>query len=109
MEGKRMRMVVVAGLVALVGCLGWHGPRERARIARGRQMFVDKSCIGCHTLGAIGTPIAPDLSHSGAQHSRSQLEEWLRDPTQYCPSHMPRVNLTEEEIQVLAAYLASLR
>ena len=35
---------------------------------------------------------------------------WLRDPaSQKRTAHMPKIDLTEEEIQALAAYLSSLR
>ncbi|HYB69883.1 MAG TPA: c-type cytochrome [Candidatus Bathyarchaeia archaeon] len=79
-------------------------------VGEGRRLFRDTGCYGCHTVGAMGTPIAPDLSHIGAKHDRAYLTSWLRDPSVQRPrAHMPKLVLTESEIQSLAAYLASLR
>jgi cytochrome c oxidase subunit 2 len=76
----------------------------------GRQVFFTQGCYGCHRLGAAGTPIAHDLSHIGRKYTASDLANWLRDPARQKPSaQMPRLALTEEEIQALARYLASLR
>lgn len=79
-------------------------------IERGKQSFFQQGCIGCHTIGQVGTPIGPDLSHVGRDYSVSYLRGWLRDPaSQKRAAHMPRIDLTEEEIHALAAYLASLQ
>jgi mono/diheme cytochrome c family protein len=79
-------------------------------IDSGRQLFFSQGCYGCHRIGIVGTPIANDLAHVGRKYSASQLAQWLRDPASQKPSaHMPRLALTEEEIQSLAAYLATLR
>lgn len=61
-------------------------------------------------LVPTGTPIGPDLSHIGAKHDRSYLIGWLRDPSSQKPTaHMPKLTLTDAEVQALVAYLASLR
>ena len=79
-------------------------------IEQGQQFFFKQGCYGCHTVGTVGTPIGPDLSHVGAQYALPYLTDWLRDPTsQKRTAHMPKIDLTEEEIQALAAYLSSLR
>jgi mono/diheme cytochrome c family protein len=76
----------------------------------GQQVFFTQGCYGCHRIGAAGTPIAHDLSHIGRKYTASQLASWLRDPASQKPhAHMPRLALTEDEIQAVAAYLASLR
>jgi len=77
---------------------------------KGRMVFFSQGCYGCHRVGVAGTPIANDLSHVGRKYDTSYLVRWLRDPAQQKPSaHMPRLALTEDEIQALAAYLSSLR
>lgn len=76
----------------------------------GRMVFFTQGCYGCHRLGAAGTPIAHDLSRVGSKYTEDQLARWLRDPSSQKPrAHMPRLALTDEEIRVLASYLASLR
>ena len=77
---------------------------------RGKAVFTEEGCYGCHTVGKTGTPIAPDLSTIGAKYSRAFLERWLRDPAEQKPTaHMPRIQLDDREVEALAAYLASLR
>jgi mono/diheme cytochrome c family protein len=79
-------------------------------VGQGRGLFRDQGCYGCHTVGAMGTPSAPDLSHIGTKHDRSYLARWLRDPSEQRPrAHMPKLQLTESEVQALSAYLGSLR
>src|SRR5262245_28413692 len=76
----------------------------------GEAVFRDQGCFGCHTIGAVGTPIAPDLSHIGAKRDRAYLTRWLRDPsTQRPTAHMPKIELSDSEVQALAASLGSLR
>ena len=79
-------------------------------IAEGQQLFFKQGCYGCHMVGKVGTPIGPELSHVGSDYSLSYLTGWLRDPaSQKRTAHMPKIDLTEQEIQALAAYLSSLR
>jgi mono/diheme cytochrome c family protein len=81
-----------------------------ADVESGRQLFFSQGCYGCHRIGIVGTPIANDLAHVGRKYNASQLAQWLRDPASQKPSaHMPRLALSEDEIQSLAAYLATLR
>ncbi len=71
---------------------------------------MDNGCYGCHTVGKLGTPIGPDLSHVGTKYPRDYLERWLRDPGRQRPSaHMPTLELSEEQVRAIAAYLSSLR
>jgi cytochrome c oxidase subunit 2 len=109
-------MVIMARCVLLVGlavlCFGAPGlAQDRSTlIAQGKQLFFTQGCYGCHTVGKVGTPLGPDLSHVGAEYSVAYLAGWLRDPaSQKRPAHMPKIELAEEEIQSLAAYLSSLR
>jgi cytochrome c oxidase subunit 2 len=84
--------------------------QDGALVARGQGVFKDQGCYGCHTVGKTGTPIATDLSRIGAKHDEAYLGRWLRDPAQQKPrQHMPKLQLTEAEVQALAAYLGSLR
>lgn len=109
---------VVAGIVVVwllaagfgFGCgrLGAQG--REALIAQGRQLFADKGCYGCHTVGAAGTPIAPDLRRAAARYPEATLARWLRNPSAQEPTrHMPNLELSEAEASALVAYLASLR
>jgi mono/diheme cytochrome c family protein len=105
--------VVLGGLLASslgFGCARLDAQDREALVARGRQLFTDKGCYGCHTLGVAGTPIGPDLRTVGARYGESTLARWLRDPAAQEPTrHMPKLDLTEADAGALAAYLASLR
>lgn len=99
-KGLLLMLLLAAGVEAQDGAL----------VARGQGVFKDQGCYGCHTVGKTGTPIATDLSRIGAKHDEAYLGRWLRDPSQQKPrQHMPKLQLTEAEVQALSAYLASLR
>ncbi len=97
---------------------------------RGREIFMRSSCIACHAIegtaarGAIG----PNLTRLGArttlgagllQNTRENLIAWIRDPASLKPGvkmpgvaegggGLPPTGLSEEEVEAVAAYLASL-
>jgi mono/diheme cytochrome c family protein len=102
------RSAVLVAMVVLAGPA--HAQDGSALVAKGRVLFRDQGCYGCHTVGATGTPIAPDLSRIGAKRDQAFLTRWLRNPSEQRPTaHMPRIELAEPEAQALAAYLGSLR
>ena len=107
---------IVGGSAALVAALlvltvtSLSGQERGPGAGRGEQLFVAQGCYGCHQIGKFGTPIGPDLSHLGVKYPAAYLRQWLRNPEGVRPTaHMPKLELTAEEIDVLAAYLASLR
>ena len=90
-------------------------------VSRGRQVFEATSCVNCHTIAgtlADGS-FGPDLTHfmsrdtiaSGAAPNTPQnLRLWIRNPDAIKPgSRMPAMNLSDEDIDAVADYLASLR
>ena len=105
-----LRFAFLAGLaVACFSNLGFAQDRPTL-IKQGSQLFFTQGCFGCHTVGKVGTPIGPDLTHVGAQYALPYLTGWLRDPaSQKHSAHMSRIELTELEIQALAVYLSSRR
>ena len=102
------RSVLLVAIVALA--VPAHAQNGSALVARGRGLFQEQGCYGCHTVGATGTPIAPDLSRIGAKRDEVFLTRWLRNPSEQRPTaHMPKIELAEPDAQALAAYLGSLR
>jgi cytochrome c553 len=102
------RFAVLMLLLLATACA--HVQETSVSVAEGRRVFQDQGCYGCHAVGQTGTPIGPDLSHIGAKHNQSYLIGWLRDPSSQKPTaHMPKLTLTDAEVQALAAYLGSLR
>ena len=103
-----IRFAVLTLLLMAAACA--HTQETRASVSRGRRAFQDQGCYGCHTVGKTGTPTGPDLSHIGAKYKRSYLIGWLRDPSSQKPTaHMPKLTLTNAEVEALATYLGSLR
>ncbi|HEV8616825.1 MAG TPA: c-type cytochrome [Methylomirabilota bacterium] len=77
-------------------------------VVEGRNAFLRNGCHDCHTVGRVGTSLAPDLSRLGATYGPAYLLQWLRDPSSVRPSaHMPALELTDADIRALAAYLAA--
>jgi cytochrome c oxidase subunit 2 len=79
-----------------------------------------KLCIGCHVVEGVAQGVlGPNLTHVGSRttiasgilpNSPEGLARWLRDPVAEKPgSLMPKVDLTEDEVAALVAYLQSLR
>jgi cytochrome c oxidase subunit II len=106
-----MRGALTLALVIVVAVAALTVPAcAQDRVAQGQRYFMDSGCYGCHTVGKMGTPIGPDLSKVGSKYSRTYLEGWLRDPSAQRPSaHMPKLELSPEQVTDLATYLSSLR
>jgi cytochrome c oxidase subunit II len=87
----------------------------------GKQLVTQGACAGCHTIE--GTPmtqrIGPSLTHFGRrrtlasgilENDAESLRRWLRDPPAVKPgSKMPNLNLNEQQITYIIAYLQSLQ
>ncbi|HET7876342.1 MAG TPA: cytochrome c [Methylomirabilota bacterium] len=97
--------------LGLLLTVSWVRAQEgQAQVTQGQRVFAEQGCYGCHTVGRAGTPIASDLSRVGSKYSHAHLTRWLRDPASQRPgAHMPKLDLTEPEVQALAAFLSSLR
>lgn len=86
----------------------------------GLEVFKTAGCIGCHTIGGVSEGIGgPDLTHFGTRGcfagcmlrvTEEDLSRWLHDPASVKPgSFMPNLNLTDEQVASLVAYLESLK
>jgi nitric oxide reductase subunit C len=83
----------------------------------GQRLFERKGCSGCHQINGRGTAgPGPDLSQIGAEpyadlpNTAEFLALWLADPAAQKPDTlMPRIQLTDAEIQILVEYLTSLK
>ncbi|HUM17141.1 MAG TPA: cytochrome c [Candidatus Nitrosotalea sp.] len=81
-----------------------------ALVAQGKRLFEERGCYGCHAIAGKGATAAPDLTDLGRRYSLAYLTYWLREtPPRGSVEHMPKIALTEPEVQALAAYLSSLR
>jgi cytochrome c oxidase subunit 2 len=90
-------------------------------VAEGRQMFESQSCISCHVVRGTAAQgkFGPDLTHlmsrdtlaSGASdNTPAKLKLWIRDPDYVKPgSLMPAMQLSDEQIDQIVAYLTTLK
>jgi cytochrome c553 len=103
-------IVIWAGALSIVSVPMAAAQDHAALLTEGSAVFKKVGCSNCHTVRGVGTPLAPDLSRIGSRYDAAYLARWLRDPREVRPSgHMPALELSESDIQALAAYLASQR
>jgi cytochrome c oxidase subunit 2 len=95
-------------------------PADGTPVGDGLALFSAKGCAGCHAIeGVSAGRVGPDLTHLQSRTTfaggiftmnASELAAWLRDPPGEKPgSKMPNLNLTEDEIAKLVAYLETLK
>src|SRR5262249_37837137 len=95
--------------------------------AAGRELFENRpnapdgqQCVGCHTIRGISTGrVGPNLTHFASRNifaariferNDEDVAAWLRNPPGEKPgSIMPNLQLNEDEIAKLVAYLESLK
>ncbi|MDB0581516.1 cytochrome c oxidase subunit II [Salinicoccus roseus] len=87
--------------------------------AEGQEIF-NNSCIGCHAVTPTGTGAqGPNLTNFGdrdliagfMEHNEENLVNWIKDPESYKPGNKMtgQYDLTDEEINAVAAYLMELK
>lgn len=88
---------------------------------RGREVFLDGTCIMCHTIGGTIAQgkLGPDLTHLGSRrtiaagmfpNNRGYLSGWVANPHALKEGvNMPANALAPDDLQALAAYLESLK
>ncbi|MCO5143593.1 MAG: c-type cytochrome [Oligoflexia bacterium] len=75
-----------------------------------RPNVFNQMCVACHALRGEGGAVGPALDGIGSKFERSYLEKWLKDPLAIKPdSKMPKLPLSQEEINELAAFLSTLK
>ena len=81
------------------------------KAALGKQLYeVKYECQSCHTIGATGGYVGPNLNNAGNWLTPAWIEAWLRNPEKLAPDTIePRRAFGEDEIQALTAYLLTLR
>jgi cytochrome c oxidase subunit 2 len=89
--------------------------------SRGQQIFETTACINCHTVaGTVANGhFGPDLTHlmsretiaaGAAQNTPENLRQWISNPDAIKPgSLMPAMQLSDQDLDALTAYLQTLR
>jgi len=90
-------------------------------VSQGQRIFETTACINCHTVsGTVANGrFGPDLTHlmsrdtiaaGAALNTPENLRRWILNPSQIKPgSLMPAMELNEQELDALTAYLETLR
>jgi cytochrome c oxidase subunit 2 len=92
-----------------------------AAASQGQRIFETTACINCHTVA--GTPangrFGPDLTHlmsrdtiaaGAASNTAENLRLWILNPNAIKPgSLMPAMELNDQDLDALTAYLETLR
>jgi mono/diheme cytochrome c family protein len=117
----RLFALALAASVLAVGCAE---PRATEPIARGAQVYREKSCATCHQIGTDGGTGGPALTHiatvAETRKPGTSAEDYIResvlDPGAYVvpgyPDTMPRGltrGMSQEDFDDLVRYLLTLR
>ncbi len=96
-------------------------PAVGSQAEAGQKVFLGGACVGCHAIGGTSAAgrIGPDLTHFAArshfagaifQRTPENVAAWLKDPPgRKTGAKMPNLNLSDEQIAGLVAYLESLK
>jgi mono/diheme cytochrome c family protein len=125
------RLLIIASLglgLLLAGCGGEEtvsptGPvqgtlptAEEGDPARGKTVFADTGCGGCHTFEAAGTDatVGPNLDETLQGKDAAYIEEAITDPNKevasgFAPNVMPQNYGSELDTQQLADLVAFLQ
>jgi cytochrome c oxidase subunit 2 len=87
---------------------------------QGQELFRTRGCVGCHAVQGVGTAgrAGPALTNIASRdqiagimpYDTTNMRGWLRNPAEVKPgTRMPNLNLTEEELDALVAYLDTLK
>jgi cytochrome c oxidase subunit 2 len=95
-------------------------PDSLSAAAQGKQVFLSAGCVACHTITGLSPGVlGPNLTHfasrrtiAGAmfENTPENLGRWLEDPPARKPGAlMPKLGLPPDQVQLLVAYLTSLK
>lgn len=70
-----------------------------------------RGCTSCHAAKPGGAPLSgPELHDGGARLQPDYVVSYIRDPQKFDPHvWMPKLGLTEADVQKLASYIATLK
>jgi cytochrome c oxidase subunit 2 len=89
--------------------------------AAGRRVFETQACMNCHSIrGTAATGhYGPDLTHLASRdtlasgmipNNPANLKQWIKDPDSFKPgSLMPAMQLSDQQLDQVTAYLATLK
>ena len=90
-------------------------------VSKGQHIFETTACINCHTVAGTSADgrFGPNLTHlmsrdtiaaGAAKNTPENLRLWIQKPDAIKPgSRMPAMQLSEQDLDAVAAYLSTLR
>ncbi len=85
-------------------------PKSDPSVLRGKALYKELDCAGCHRIHGKGEAFGPDLSYIGDLRDRDWLIRHFKDPQAIVPgSEMPNYGLNEEELNDLTNYMLTLK
>ncbi|RMH44488.1 MAG: cytochrome c [Gammaproteobacteria bacterium] len=84
-----------------------HRENLTAAVARGKLVWEENNCIGCHTLLGEGAYFAPELGNVYKRRGGEFIKAWMKAQPTGVPGRrqMPQFNLTEQQLDDLVAFL----
>ena len=80
-------------------------PEEMAGVA----YFRKENCVACHVVGGHGTAVGPDLTKTAIHKNAAWMIQHFKRPSAMRPgSSMPPIQLTDAQLNSLAAFLLKL-
>lgn len=74
-----------------------------------RPQIFNQLCVACHSLGGQGGQVGPALDGVSKRKTPDEIKAWLRDPPSVKPgTAMPKLPLTDGQIDELSAFLSTL-
>jgi mono/diheme cytochrome c family protein len=84
------------------------GFQDNQEAIAGAKIFASSGCTACHTYLGTGSSNqgAPDLSNEGTRgKSKQQLADYIRDPSKFGNTVMPKFDFSDEQLNQLAEFL----
>jgi len=77
------------------------------QVVRGKTIWDEKNCMGCHTILGEGAYYAPELTLAYTRRGEAWLKIFLKDPQAMYPGRrkMIQYDFTDEEIDDVIAFL----
>ncbi len=84
-----------------------HRENITSEVVRGKRIWEENNCVGCHTLLGEGAYFAPELGNVYKRRGEAFIKAWMKAMPTDTPGRrqMPQFNLNDDELDDLVAFL----
>ena len=84
-----------------------HRENLTEQVARGKALWEDNNCIGCHTLMGEGAYFAPELANVYERRGAAFIKVWMKAMPTNAPGRrqMPQFDLSDEQLDAIVEFL----